>query len=369
MRLKPFQVIYPELDYITSSDSYFKGLKLDYTQFRTSGLFNGVQSPGYYIYRIRSGDHEFLGVVGLADLADYTEGRIKAHENTLAEKEQIHLNLLLKNRAMLKPVLLTHKPVPQLTDFLKSWVSSHTPHFFLHFDSEGVDHEWWFIDDDFSNAFIESIYAEQVKESYIADGHHRSSAVKLLNGLKAQHTELRGMDGILVAFFSADQVEIHDFNRIVDVFADISPTRFIAELSRFAEIVPLDQEEKPKEKFVMTMYLHKEWYKLRWRDSLLAQYDSGSVVLDSQLFDDIILKEILMVRDIRTDGRIQYFPGVWGLEAFKHAVNEKEIRVGFNLYPASLDEMMVISDNNNVLPPKSTWFNPRLKNGILVYEF
>ena len=117
------------------------------------------------------------------------------------------------------------------------------------------------------------------------------------------------------------------------------------------------------------MYLHREWYILSWKQEVLEKYNHQTVLLDVQLFNDEILTNLLDVHDIRTDSRIEYFPGVYGMDAFKQAVHQKEVRVGFSLFPVSLEEMMVLSDEEGVLPPKSTWFEPRMKNGILIYEF
>lgn len=369
MRIRPFQAVYPDMDYVTSSDSFLKGIKEEYPEYRRSGLFRKEEREGLFIYRIRYRDHAFTGLVALADVQDYLEGRIKKHEHTLADKEQIHLNLLLRNRAVVKPVLLTHNPVPALQALLGNEAAQRAPDFEMEFEEGRLSHSWWRVD---RPAFVEEVirlFAQEVGESYIADGHHRSSAVSLVFDKRHAHPELATCDGLLAAYFAADQVEILDFNRIVDVFAEISPTLFMARLSKLMEIEEAGDAVKPRQHGELTMYIHREWYYLRWRPEVLAKYREQSVVLDVQLFNDEILRGLMDVQDIRTDGRITYFPGVYGLDAFRHAVNEKEIRVGFCLYPVTMEEMMTLSDEGGVLPPKSTWFQPRMKNGIIVHEF
>jgi len=369
MIIRPFQAVFPDLDYVTSSDSFLKGIKEEYPEYRRSGLFRKEDREGLYVYRIRYRDHAFTGLVALADVRDYMEGRIKRHEHTLADKEQIHLNLLLRNRAVVKPVLLTHTAIPALSALLAEQTARREPDFTMEFEEGRLAHSWWRVDDPAFVAEATRLFAREVGESYIADGHHRSSAVSLVFDRRHSHPELAACDGLLAAFFAADQVEILDFNRIVDVFAEISPTLFMARLSHLMEIREATEPVKPGKHHELTMYIHREWYHLRWRPEVLERYRGQSVLLDVQLFNDEILKGLLGVEDIRTDSRITYFPGVYGLDAFRHAVNEKEIRVGFCLYPVTLHEMMILSDEGGVLPPKSTWFQPRMKNGIIIHEF
>ncbi len=369
MHIRPFRALYPDLDYVTSSDSFFKGIKEQYPEYRRSGLFKQQEQEGLYVYQIRHGDHSFTGILALADIADYQEGLIKRHENTLAEKEQIHLNLLLRNRAIVKPVLLTHPPVDALSRLLLDISSTREPDFTLHFEDGNMDHSWWALTDPARIREVARIFREEIGHAYIADGHHRSSAVSLLYDRRGNHPELAQCDGLLAAYFAADQVEILDFNRIVDVFAEITPTQFMARLSRIMDIEEAEGPVKPAAPHELTMYLQREWYRLKWKPEVMEEYRQDAVVLDARIFDDQILTGLMEVTDIRTDSRILYFPGVYGEEGFRHIVNEKEIRVGFCLYPVSLKDMMTLSDEGGVLPPKSTWFQPRLKNGIIAHEF
>lgn len=369
MHIRPFHAVYPDQDYITSSDSFFKGIKENYPEYRRSGVYRSFNEKGFYAYRIKYADHAFVGLIAVADLEDYLSGNIKKHEHTLADKEQIHLNLLLRNRAIVKPVLLTHRPVAHLTQLLHDWVESHQPEFSIYFESDHQEHSFFPITDQDLISRLSRIFAEDVRESYIADGHHRSSSLKLLFERLHGREEGQNFSGLLCAFFPADEVEILDFNRIVDIFVEMSPTLFMAKLSQVMEIEFSEQPIKPSQPHEMSMYLHREWYLLRWKQVVLDRHKHRSVILDTYLFNDEILAHILNVQDVRTDDRIHYAPGVYGLDAFRHQVNQSEARVGFCLYPISLEDMMTISDEGSVLPPKSTWFQPRMKNGIIVHEF
>lgn len=369
MKIRPFKALYPELDYITSPDSFFGGIKDEFPEYRLSGLFRKREDDALFIYRIRYFDHAFMGLVALADIGDYVEGRIKRHEDTLADKEQVHLNLLLRNRAIVKPVLLTYAPVDALTERLHAHAAMSEPDLTIHFEGANIDHSWWAVADPAFISDVTRMFAEDIGQSYIADGHHRISAMSLLRERLTQRSGTDPGIGLLAAFFSSAEVEILEYNRIVDVFADISPTLFMARLSALADIHPAEGPVKPGGKHEFGMYLHKEWYALRWKPEVLKRRADQPVILDAQLFNDEILRGILEVQDIRTDKRITYFAGVQGLDAFRHTVHEKDIRVGFTLYPVSLEEMMALSDRGGVLPPKSTWFEPRMKNGVIIYDF
>lgn len=369
MKIKPFRAHYPNPDYITSSDSFFKGIKEAYPEYRRSGIYQPVDEEGFYVYQIRNSERTFLGIVALADIQDYASGRIKRHENTLADKEQIHLNLLLRNRSIVKPVLLTHRPVPALDVILRDVVAARPPDFQVRFEADQQDHAWWAVADLSIIEQIQYLFASEVVHGYIADGHHRSSATLLLENRLANVKDAPIHKGLLSAFFSVHEVEIHDFNRIVDVFSSMSPTRFIAALSHIADIEPLAVAAKPNNKFEVTMYLNREWYKLTWKQNILDANATRTVLLDAQILDDEVLRGILGVQDVRTDGRISYFPGITGLNTFTFEVHKNDHAVGFCLYPVDIQEIKMLSDHGEVMPPKSTWFLPRLKNGVLVHNF
>jgi uncharacterized protein (DUF1015 family) len=369
MKIRPFKAAFPDLNYITSSDSFFRGIKEAFPEYVQSGLYEHTDQEAMYIYRISNATRTFTGVVALADMGDYESGRIKRHENTLAEKEQIHLNLLLRNRAIVKPVLLTHQPAQGLDALLQTYTEARPPDFDIHFDGENVHHAFWALTEPAALTELRRIFAEEIRESYIADGHHRSSAMLLLHDKLSGHPDAPIHRGLLSAFFSATEVEVHDFNRIVDVFSEMSPTMFLARLSQVVDIDILDHQAKPAHKHHLTMYLHREWYGLRWKPDVLAANTSPVETLDAQLLNDLILRDIVGVQDVRTDSRIIYAPGIYGLDAFRAEVHKHDHHVGFCLYPVSIAEMMRLSDAGEVLPPKSTWFLPRLKNGILVHQF
>lgn len=369
MKIRPFRAAFPDLDYITSSDSFFRGIKEAFPEYVQSGLYKHTNEEAMYIYRLRNDDRAFMGIVALADMDDYESGRIKRHENTLAEKEQIHLNLLLRNRAIVKPVLLTHQPAPGLNALLHAHVDECPPDFSIHFEGENIQHEFWVIRDQNFIVELRRIFADEIKMSYIADGHHRSSSTLLLHEKLLGHPEAPIHRGLLSAFFSSEEVEIHDFNRIVDVFSEMTPSHFMARISAVVDIEVLEQQVKPTQKHELTMYLNREWYRLRWKPDVLAAHANPVVTLDAQLLNDLILRDIIGVRDVRTDSRILYIPGIYGLDAFRSEVHKHDHQVGFCLYPVMIEEMMRLSDTGEVLPPKSTWFLPRLKNGILVHQF
>jgi len=173
---------------------------------------------------------------------------------------------------------------------------------------------------------------------------------------------------LLTAFFPVDQLEIYDYNRIVDASGDITMTQFMAKLSKVFEIDMLEKPMKPKRKHEIVMFLNKEWFLLKWRPEVLKQYKKQKIVLDASLLDEKILKNILGIIDVKTDTRIKYVSGTEGIETIRVKTLKSDSRVAFCLYPAQMSDLLTTADLGGVMPPKSTWFEPRMKNGLIVQE-
>jgi len=174
---------------------------------------------------------------------------------------------------------------------------------------------------------------------------------------------------LLCAFFPSDELEIYDFNRIVEGLKNVSLTRFMAGLSEVFEIKFLESAAKPKKKHEITIYVNNEWYSLKWKKEILKKYKNQKVILDANLLDEHILKPIFGIEDIRTDTRIKYVEGVKPIQEIIDKTNKVEGRVAFCIYPVKMEELLLVADQNKVMPPKSTWFEPRMKNGLVSQDF
>ena len=222
MNLKPFQAIFPELSFITSPDHFFSSVREQYNEYKESGFFNKTASEGMYIYQIQTNGKSYMGLVTCIDINDYRNGKIKRHENTLAAKEQQQMHLMLKREAQVKPVLLTYKKVEKIDKILNQVVQSQRPFQQIHFEQSNQKHVFWKIMDGKTIQKLQKIFAEQVDCTYIADGHHRTSTTAIMDERMTNKKGAKSYDQLLCALFPTTELEILDFNRVIEVVGDFS---------------------------------------------------------------------------------------------------------------------------------------------------
>lgn len=369
MRIKPFRAVYPNLSFITSPDEFFGTVKERYPEYKESGFFNKAAQEAIYIYQIKAPKRVYRGLVACTDVRDYLEGKIKKHENTLAAKEQQQMHLMLQRKAIVKPILLTYPDIPKLNKFISKTIQKRTPFYEVVFEKEKQTHTFWELRDGEQIALVQDFFKNKIAETYIADGHHRSSTTALMHKRLGDSPNEPDYDQILCAFFPAKELDVHDYNRVVDGLTDMSLTTFMAKISQIFDIEILKKERKPKHKHEIIMYVNREWFALQWKSHILEAHQDDPVILDVSLLNEKVLKEILNIEDVRTDLRVKYVEGPKGLDDIRNKTNKSETKIGFVLYPVQLKDLMQIADLEQVMPPKSTWFEPRIKNGLIVREF
>lgn len=370
MHIKPFKAIFPNLEYLQSVDSFFSTVKEDYPDYMESGFFSRSDEEAMYIYQIRGRERQFTGIICSSKIEDYLNGLIRKHEFTIAAKEQRQLQLLLRRKAIVKPILLTYPDIPEIEELTQSIMSSYQPTFDIAFEEEEAHHLIWAVTHPDLIATFQDLFEQHVPFTYIADGHHRTSTNALLYN-RAKTPELRQkFNALLTAFFPASQIDIFDFNRVVELDDSISLSRFLVQLSDVFDMKPIGEARKPEGKFEIIMHIHPdEWYSLKWKLKILEQYKEESVLLDCSLLDEWVLKDILKMKNLKENLLIEYVEGPKGLSGIRKKVRKGNRAIGFCLYPVQFDEMMALVDQDKVLPPKSTWFEPRMKNGLVVLEF
>ncbi len=369
MHILPFKALYPNMELIPSPDYFFATVREEFPEYHESGFFHQCEAESLYIYQIHTARRDYLGLVACVDLRDYREGAIKKHEQTLADQEQKQMQLALRRKAGVKPVLLTYPDKPDI----RQWIQQHTeyraPMLEVHFDDDGQHHRIWAVNAQDDIEAILKLFLDQVPVTYIADGHHRIATTALMHE-KLESPLEQGHYGVLIsAFFSASELEIFDFNRVVEALTDISPARFMVRLSAIFEIECLSRPEKPSCKHELTMFLQKEWYRLRWKPHVLDACGAGVAALDAALLNELVLKDILGIEDVRNDLRVEYVEGPKGLEGLHKKAMKSEHTAAFCLYPIQIGDLFALADAEQMLPPKSTWFEPRMKNGMLVQLF
>jgi len=265
--------------------------------------------------------------------------------------------------------LLTYPPVEEINALLESYISNKESFYTVELKGGTERHTFWEVNEGTTIQQLQNHFLNHVPHTYIADGHHRTSTSALMNK-RMQGKEInKEYDLLLSAFFPTSEIEIHDYNRVVEGLNDCSLTTFMARLSQLFEIEVMEDSRKPKEKHEIVMFLNREWFQLRWKKHILEAYKKNGVILDANLLDEKVLRDILGIQDIRTDVRIKYVEGPKGLSELRVKTIKNENRVAFCLYPVQLTDLIQIVNEGKTMPPKSTWFEPRMRNGLIVHEY
>ncbi|MDF1697785.1 MAG: DUF1015 family protein [Saprospiraceae bacterium] len=370
MKLLPFKAVYPNLDLIASSDSFFGTVKSQFVDYKKSGFFKKSESESIFVYRLKTKSTIHIGIVGCTDIQDIINEKVLKHENTLAPKEQQMMNLMLQNQAMVKPVLLAYDRVAELDELMNTVIRTKDVFLEVNFEANGEKHSLWALNDDPISNEIIRLFRKKVKRSYIADGHHRVKTAILLHQTDKKNEMMdTRLKSVLSLYFSWDDLNIYDYNRCVEIFQTVSPLQFLVELSHVCKITKLKSKRKPKKKHEMTMLIYGEWYRLVWKKKILNQHKDHAVLFDTFLLNEYVLKKIVGIENVRDDFRVKYLDGVVGIPGLEELVAKSENRVGFCMFPIPFEHIKAVADQGQTLPPKSTWFEPRVKNGLLVKEF
>lgn len=369
MHIKSFCGVYPNLTLITSPELFFGTVKHQYPEYVESGFFHKTEQESIYVYQIKTELGTFTGLITCTDINDFTKHKVLKHENTLAAKEQHMMTIVLQNKAMVKPILLAYDRVSEIDTLMEEVKKNQKPFFNLTFDEWGEQHTIWAVTDAKKISSFERLFEKKVDVSYIADGHHRTSTSVSLYSTNHHSYNKESMAQVLSIYFSFDQLKIYDYNRVVEILNTIDPVEFMVKISKYCKLKKLSKPRKPSSKFEMTLFIAKKWYRLKWKKKVLRAYDDQKIVLDADLLNRIILNDICRIENIRKDKRIKYVDGVSGTLGIEKEVSKNEDRIGICLYPVTKEELKYVAEHEGTLPPKSTWFEPRIKNGMIVKEF
>lgn len=366
MLIKAFKAKYPQAELISSNDTFFSTIKSSYKQKKDSGLFMEDGTKAIYIMCVERGESKHWGIVAHNDTTDFASKNILVHENTLEAKEQKMMEFIMGVKTMVKPVLLAHDPVPDITKWIKK-NSKGDPKLVFPFEEKGEVHKIWKVESPKQIAKVVALYMN-VDTCYLADGHHRSATILSMFNSKLVSKQARS-NGILCAYFHFDQLQIFDYNRIIDLGNEMSAVEFITKLSKYCRLKALKKGRKPKRVHQMTIFINGEWLEATWRKKVIKEHKKEVPLLDARLFNRYISTDIMSVKDIREDRRIKYFEGTIGVDEIeKRHGHKKHLAICF-LKPILSDDLKYVADHHQVLPPKTTWFEPRIRSGMLVSEF
>lgn len=365
MKIKAFKAVFPKVDLITSPNSFFSNIKYTYSEYRKSGFYTPQENDGIYVYQIKTKKRKHTGFICCTDVDELRQNNIRPHESTLAAKEQAMMHLFMQRHALVKPVLLGYKPTNGIEKELKSAVKDLKPLVKVVFPGE--EHVLWAITD---KRLIQRIVVEagKIQRAYVCDGHHRSSTVLLLNSSKDLGEDAKKYDQLLTAYFPFSELVISDYNRVVNISNIMPASRFMASLAKYFKIKMISNGLKPRKKHEVSFYIEGHWYLMQWKNSYLEQNTKSPVLLDSALINYYIFEKILKIKDIRVDTRISYYSGGDVVSKIERNANDRKCGVGICIYPVSVGELTSTADKGLTLPPKSTWFVPRLKSGIIAKD-
>lgn len=368
MKLFPFKATLPNLELIPSPDAFFSAIKDDYIEKKHSGFFSQNKTESIFIQKIITKFGEHYGIIANNDLKDLNNGKILKHEKTLNAKEQSMLNFFMHSKAMVKPILLGYPKQKEITDFISNHTTTHPSDVIVHFE-EGTKYEYWEIKNGKQIKAIQKLFDRHVTKCYIADGHHRCATMTKLIGNEFLANEGLEINQIMTAYYAFDNLTILDYNRIVDLQGEITPLSLIAKLSKYCELKILYTKSKPTEKNRFHLYLLGEWFELKWKDKVLKKHKKEKLLLDASLVNYYLFNKILKISDVRTDPRIQYSEGILPLSKVLKTLKKDKDKIGIFLPALNMEDIKIAAEHDIELPPKSTWFEPRIKSGLIISEF
>lgn len=367
-------IIKPEIDLAPNIDEhdpsvYEKG-KENFDKFRKMKWLVPDEKECLYIYAQTMLGKTQYGIVGCAGVNDYMNGIIKKHELTRKEKEEDRMKHVRITNANMEPVFFTYPSVREIDEIVENIVKNNKSEYDFT-AADGFGHHFWIIRDEKTISKIISLF-EKIPFTYVADGHHRTAAAALVGNEKKtnnpNHTGNEEYNFFLAVHFPADQLTIIDYNRVVKDLNNLSPAELLKKLEQVFIIESKGAEiYKPNKLHNFGMYLEGQWYSLTAKAGTYNDADPIGV-LDVTILSKLVLDEILGIKDLRTDKRIDFVGGIRGLGELKKRVDSGEMKVAFALYPVSMNQLINIADTGNIMPPKTTWFEPKLRSGLVVHS-
>ncbi|MGN6567022.1 MAG: DUF1015 domain-containing protein [Flavipsychrobacter sp.] len=327
------------------------------------------KDPYYYIYELTMDGRSQTGLVCGSSIDDYEKGIIKKHEFTRPEKELDRINHIKTTHAQTGIVFLAYNDQEEVQHIIDKWKANHDAEYDF-VAPDGIRHRFWVINDYAKVASITRLFDEEVPATYIADGHHRAaSAAKVCQEMRENDMAISGDESFnyfLTCIFPASQLQILDYNRVVKDLNGMKPEEFVKALQQDFIVESLgSQQYKPQYEHEFGMYLDHCWYKLTAKPGSFTNDPIG--VLDVSILQNNVLSKLLNINDPRVDKRVDFVGGIRGLGELEKRVNSKEMAAAFACYPVSIKQLFDIADSGNVMPPKSTWFEPKLRDGLVVY--
>jgi uncharacterized protein (DUF1015 family) len=348
-----------------NSAARFEHVKLKYQEFCDQGILFEDSEEALYLYRQTNNGHAYLGIIGGASVEEYKLDKIKKHEATLTSREAMFTEYLDIVGFNAEPVLLSY-PHNDVLENLYEVITETRPEY-EYTTTDGNKHELWVLSQK-QTKIIQKAF-EKVEATYIADGHHRSaSSARLADLINARNptTKNDNHNYFLAFFIDENRLNILEFNRLIKSLGQISRTSLLKELEKSFVVEKLTSAQKPTKEHEMTINLKNEWYKLTCRPAIIDETHPVAC-LDPEIVTQYILTPLLGIKDLKTDTNIEFISGNLGLEGISTPIEQGKAELGIVLYPLSMQQVKVVADNQMIMPPKSTWVEPKLRSGLTIY--
>lgn len=360
LRITKSEIDLPDGVDIHSQQVYDKA-KANLEAFIQNGTLYQEEKACYYIYQLVMNDKSQTGLVCVSSVADYFNDVIKKHELTRPEKEKDRIDHMRTIKAQTGNVFMAYRDVMEINALINGWKAKNTPEYDFT-ASDGIKHTIWVVNrEDVINS-ITNLFATKVPNTYIADGHHRAASAAKVS---QQLPDSEDAKFFLTTIFPESQLAILDYNRVVKDLDGLTSEEFIGALQEDFMMTYSPEPVKPAVLHEFGMYLEDEWYILTAREGTYKNDPIG--VLDVTILQNNVLDKILDIKDPRTDTRVDFVGGIRGLEELERRVKSGEMAAAFSLFPVTLDQLFTIADSGKVMPPKSTWFEPKLRDGLLTH--
>jgi uncharacterized protein (DUF1015 family) len=369
-----YHIIKPEIDFEPGTSEYdvrvYEQAAKNFQKFQDNGWLAQDDKEQYYIYAQTMNGKTQYGLVVGAYVNDYLTGVIKKHELTRRDKEEDRMKHVRVCNANIEPVFFAYPDNAVLDALIKKYAAAKPEYDFIA-PIDGFRHQFWIISDDSDIATVTAEFAK-MPSLYIADGHHRSAAAALVGAEKAKqnphHTGKEEYNFFMAVCFQASQLTILDYNRVVRDLNGLTSEQFLDALKRnFTVELKGTENYRPQHLHEFSLYLDSKWYSLVAKDGTYNDKDPIGV-LDVDISSRLILDEILGIKDLRSDNRIDFVGGLRGLGELKRRVDNGEMRMALALYPVSMQQIMDIADSGKIMPPKATWFEPKLRSGLIIHK-